>query len=52
MVRPRRFRPESPDELERRSVSASTPSAPAPRAELLHVVMLSDAPDLRATNVL
>jgi hypothetical protein len=41
-----------PDELERRLQSVLTRSGRPPRAELLHVVMLSDAPDLRATNVL
>ena len=41
-----------PDELERRFRERLDALGPAPRAELLHIVMLSDAPDLRATNVL
>jgi len=41
-----------PDELEQRLQARLDVLGPAPRAELLHVVMLSDAPDLRVTNVL
>jgi hypothetical protein len=41
-VRPRRFRPERPDELERRLQERLDALGPAPRAELLHVIMLPD----------
>ena len=40
-----------PDQLERRLRERLEVLGPAPRAELLHVLMLPDAPDLRATNV-
>jgi hypothetical protein len=40
-----------PDELEQRLQARLDALGPAPRAELLHVLMLPDAPDLRATNV-
>jgi hypothetical protein len=40
-----------PDELERCLRERLDALGPAPRAELLHVLMLLDAPDLRATNV-
>jgi hypothetical protein len=40
-----------PDELERRLRERLDALGPAPRAELLYVLMLPDAPDLRATNV-
>jgi hypothetical protein len=40
-----------PDELERRLRERLDALGPARRAELLHILMLPDAPDLRATNV-
>jgi hypothetical protein len=40
-----------PDRLERVLRERLDALGPAPRAELLHVLMLPDAPDLRATNV-
>jgi hypothetical protein len=42
MVRPRRYLPERPDELERRLQERLDALGPAPRAELLHVLMLPD----------
>jgi len=42
MIRPRRFRPERPDELERRLRLRLDALGPVPRAELLHVLMLPD----------
>ena len=40
-----------PDELERRLREGLDALGPAPRSELPYVLMLPDAPDLRATNV-
>ena len=41
-----------PDQLERRLRERLDALGPAPRAELLHVLMLPDAPHLRATDFL
>jgi hypothetical protein len=41
-----------PDQLERRLQERLDALGPAPRAELLHVLMLPDAPHLRATDFL
>jgi hypothetical protein len=42
MIRPRRLPLERPDELERRLRERLDALGPAPRAELLHVLMLPD----------
>ena len=42
MVRPRRLPSERPDKLERRLRERLDALGPAPRAELLHVLMLPD----------
>jgi hypothetical protein len=41
-----------PDELEKQLQERLESLGPAPRAELLHVLMLPDAPHLRATDFL
>jgi hypothetical protein len=42
MIRPRRLPLERPDELERQLRARLDAFGPAPRAELLHVLMLPD----------
>jgi hypothetical protein len=43
MIRPRRLSLERPDQLERRLRQRLDALGPAPRAELLHVLMLPDS---------